>query len=75
MDELIQHFNGILEDYLSHLRNLYINGSMILLDDSKEVEVACVSYAGHIGLSSEEGESVYQAFLERNNIPKKNAVL
>ena len=75
VDELIQHFNGILEDYLSHLKNLYINGSMILLDDSKEVEVACVSYAGHIGLSSEEGESVYQTFLQRNNICKKHAIL
>ena len=75
LEELLGVHRKRITEYVSYLERLYINGTLIMLDITDEIESEHMQFATNLGLCKEMGEDIFNQFLDAHGIDEKNDVL
>ena len=73
VDEMMYSYKNKLEEYMTYMEEMYLKGTLLMLDITDEIESENLEYASRLGLSN--GEELYYKFLEKYQIEEKRDIL
>lgn len=75
VDHILHAYKNRIEEYVTYMEELYIKGTLLMLDITDEIENENLEHARRLGIGAEEGEEIYYKFLEIHRIEEKSDLL